>query len=433
MAFHIVIAGDFAGANSERPGRPLEVDRDNLEAVLARVHPRIDLPLSDTGGEPLSVSISEFDDFHPDRLYRRLPIFGAIRATVSEGPAPEPPPPPPPAAAPAAKAAGGFLDDVLASTEERYAAAPPPSDWDEALHRIATSHSQPKPSPEQERRAADAQKACTLLMRAILHSPQFRSVESAWSGLDFLVRRLDTDSDLRIVLLDAPKGKLAERLSKAGGEEWSVLLANYTFGPGDADVSALRHLAHAAAGVGIPVIAAAHPMLLGCESPGDLSDPSEWKLLPEAMRNNWAALRRSKEAAWVGLALPRLLGRLPYGAASSPCEEFPFEESGPSVSHDDLAWMNPIFGCAALLGQSWLDYGEADAGHDLDDMLSFSWREGGEARFQSAGEAPLTDRAVEAILERGLIPLMSSKHGSEVRLPRFQSLADPPLPLEFPG
>jgi len=431
VAFHIVIAGDFAGASSERPSKPLEVDRDNFETVLARVHPRIELPLRNTGGEPLSVNISEFDDFHPDRLYQRLPIFAAIRATVAEEPAPQTPPPALPDAA--AKTGGGFLDDILASTEERYTSAPRRDDWDEALHRIATSHAQPKPSPEQDRRAADARKASTLLMRAILHSPQFRSVESAWRGLDFLVRRLDTDSDLRIVLLDAPKGKLAERLSKAGDEEWSVALANYSFGPGDADLSALRNLAQAAAAVEIPVVAGAHQMLLGCESPGDLSDPAEWRTLPEATQNRWAALRRSKEAAWVGLALPRILSRLPYGAASSPCEEFPFEELAEGVSHDDLAWANPIFGCAALLGQSWLDYGEAGAGHDLDGMLSFSWREGGEARFQPAGEAPLTDRAVERILERGLIPLMSSKHGSEVRVPRFQSLADPPLPLEFPG
>jgi predicted component of type VI protein secretion system len=125
--------------------------------------------------------------------------------------------------------------------------------------------------------------------------------------------------------------------------------------------------------------------------------------------------------------------RLPYGADSSPCEEFPFEEMDAHVVIDDLAWANPVFACAALLGQSWIDFGEADAGHDLDGMLSYSWREGGEARFQPVGEALLTDRAVEVILDRGLIPLMSSKYGSEIRIPRFQSAADPTLPLEFPA
>jgi type VI secretion system protein ImpC len=181
------------------------------------------------------------------------------------------------------------------------------------------------------------------------------------------------------------------------------------------------------------VIAAAHPMLLGCESAGDLSDPTEWRELPEGTRNAWNALRRGADAAWIGLVLPRVLMRLPYGAESSPCEEFPFEEMDSHVAIGDLGWASPVFACAALLGQSWTDFGEAGAGRDLDGMLSWSWREDGESRFQPAGEALLTDRAAEAILDRGLIPLLSSKYGSEIRIPRFQSLADPPVTLEFPG
>src|SRR5208282_3545969 len=105
---------------------------------------------------------------------------------------------------------------------------------------------------------------------------------------------------------------------------------------------------------------------------------------------------------------------------SSPCEEFPFEEMGSHVPIGDLAWARPVFACAALLGQSWTDFGEAAAGRDLEGMLSWSWREDGESRFQPAGEALLTDRAAEAILDRGLIPLLSSKYGSEIRIPRFQ-------------
>ena len=438
MPFHIVIAGDFAGANPERPQKPLEVDRDNLEAVLARVRPRIELPLAGGDGKPLSLEISDLESFHPDRLYRRLPLFEAIRATVTAEP--EPPGPPPAAApapaAPAKPAGGGFLDDILASTEERYSSAPPAparGEWDEALHRIATTHAQPKQSAQQERREADARKASTVVMRAILHSPQFRTVENAWRGVDFVTRRVDTDSDIRIHLLDISKAHLAARLSKAADDEWSVLLANYTFGPGDADISTLRGIAQAGAGIGVPVIAAAHPMLLGCESASDLSDPPEWRELPVGTRNAWNALRRSTDAAWIGLILPRVLMRLPYGAESSPCEEFPFEEMDSHVALGDLAWASPVFACAALLGQSWTDFGEAGAGRDLDGMLSWSWREGGESRFQPAGEALLSDRAAEAILDRGLIPLLSSKYGGEIRIPRFQSLADPPVTLEFPG
>ncbi len=437
MPFHIVIAGDFAGSSPERPSKPLQVDRDNLEAVLARVRPLIELPLADADGKPLAIRVREIEDFHPDGLYRRVPLFEAIQATVTAEP--EPPPAPVAAAAPPPppKPAGSFLDDILSSTEERYSAPveakPVRDDWDEALHRIATTNASAKPTEQQERREAEAQTASTLVMRAILHSPQFRTVENAWRGLDFVVRHVDTDADIRVFLLDVSKANLAARLAKAGDEEWSVVLANYRFGPGDADIALLRGLAHAAASVQIPVIASAHPMLLGCERAEDLSDQAEWGDLPEATRNAWTALRRSTEAAWIGLALPRLLIRMPYGADSSPCEEFPFEEMGDSMAVEDLAWANPVYACAALLGQSWTDYGEPDAGHDLDGMISYTWREGGEGRFQPSGETLITDRAAEAILERGLIPIMSSKYGNEVRVPRFQSVADPPAALEFPA
>jgi type VI secretion system protein ImpC len=393
----------------------------------------IELPLAGANG-PLSLRISSLDDFHPDRLYASLPLFEAIRATVTAEP--EPPPAAPAPAAPP-KPAGGFLDDILASTEERYSApaemAPARSGWDEALHRIATSHAQAKQTPEQERRAADAEKASTLVMRAILHSPQFRTVENAWRGLDFVVRRLDTDSDLRVFLLDVPRTQLAARLARAADSGWSVVLANYTFGPGDTDISTLRNLAQAAATVHIPIIASGHPALLGCAEAAGLSDMAEWRDLPDATRTAWAGLRRSADASWIGLALPRLLMRLPYGEAGSQCEEFPFDEMGAAVAGEDLAWANPVFAVAALLGQSWTDFGEPDSAHDLDGMLSYSWREDGVARFQPVGEALLTDRAAENILDLGLIPLLSSKYGTEIRVPRLQSIADPPMPLEFPA
>ena len=434
MPFHIVIAGDFAGANPERPPKAIEVDRDNLDAVLARVRPLIELPLAGADGKPLALRIGGMEEFHPDHLYRHLPVFEAIRATVTDEPEAPPPPPPAPVVAPP-KTGGGFLDDILENTEERYSAAQPAparNDWDDTLRRIATSNALPKQSPLRERREADARQASALLMRAILHSPQFRIVENAWRGLDFLVRRVETGSELRIFLLDVSRSQLPARLAKAGDDEWSVVLANYMFGAGEADISALSNLANAAAGIGVPVIAAANPLLLGCEDLDDLSDVREWRDLPPAARNAWTALRKNSNAAWLGLALPRLLIRVPYGADSSPCEEFSFEEMDETVASSDLSWANPIFACAAMLGESWTDFGEPDAKHDLDGLLSYSWRESGVPRFQPVGETLLTDRAVEAILEHGLIPLMSSKYGTEIRIPRFQSVADPPLPLEFP-
>jgi len=44
----------------------------------------------------------------------------------------------------------------------------------------------------------------------------------------------------------------------------------------------------------------------------------------------------------------------------------------------------------------------------------------------------VNDRAGQALLERGLIPLLSSKNRNAIRVMRVQSIADPAQPLSGP-
>src|SRR5260370_36828504 len=78
------------------------------------------------------------------------------------------------------------------------------------------------------------------------------------------------------------------------------------------------------------------------------------------MGPHWDELRSIPEASYLGLALPRFLLRLPYGAQSSPIDAFPFEEMPPAAPvHSHFLWGNPALACLALLtaaggaAQSW--------------------------------------------------------------------------------
>src|SRR5262249_35833459 len=90
-------------------------------------------------------------------------------------------------------------------------------------------------------------------MRAILHHPRFQQAGAVWRGMFFLVRRLDTGSDLQLYLVDATKAELAADLAAADdlretglwrllfegisdGQPWGVLAGLYAFGPQDQDV-----------------------------------------------------------------------------------------------------------------------------------------------------------------------------------------------------
>src|SRR5262249_20781888 len=81
--FRIAILGDFSGrANAGRveartalAGRmPHHVDVDNFAAVTRRWNAVLRLPVG-AGGELIEVKITSLEDFHPDNLFRSLPVF----------------------------------------------------------------------------------------------------------------------------------------------------------------------------------------------------------------------------------------------------------------------------------------------------------------------------------------------------------------------
>jgi type VI secretion system protein ImpC len=55
----------------------IPVEFDNLEDTLARLEVKLALPIGE-GGDGVEVQFGELDSFHPDSLYRELPMFKAL-------------------------------------------------------------------------------------------------------------------------------------------------------------------------------------------------------------------------------------------------------------------------------------------------------------------------------------------------------------------
>jgi type VI secretion system protein ImpC len=290
-------------------------------------------------------------------------------------------------------------------------------------------------------------------MRAILHNPAFQAAEAAWRGLFFLIRRLETGADLQLYLLDISRAELANDLGAAedlratatyrklveqsvgtlGGQPWGILIGDYTFGPSRQDVELLGRLAKVASQAGAPFLAAASPLVVGCESFAETPDPHDWqeRTTPEE-DEAWETLRRLPEAAYLGLALPRFLLRLPYGKETDPVEQFDFEEMPAAPGHEQYLWGNPAIGCAYLLAGAFSQYGwgfRPGAVLEIDGLPLHVSNDAGESRTQPCAEAWLTNRAAETILAKGPMPWLSVKGRDAVRLARFQSLASPGNPL----
>jgi type VI secretion system protein ImpC len=441
--------------------RPLKVDIDDFDAVFARIAPRLALTLD---GQALALSFGSLDELHPDRLFDRLPAFEALRrlreqaldptqhalAAAALGLAP-------PAAAVPAVASGGRDADITADLTRLLGrapaapAAPPPAAAgtviDHWLRALVAPHVKPDTTATQQAVVEAIDQALTALMRRVLHDPALQALEAAWRGVDRLVRGLDLGAELQLWVLDAASDELRQDLQAhradldgsalhaqlhpadgADGRRFGLLVLDQAFGPGADDLQTLAALGALAARAGAPLLAGATPAMAGAASLDDLATPRRWLPDDDESLAWWQALRTAAMAPWIGLVLPRVLMRLPYGAATDPVARFAFEEMPADRPHQAYLWGGGAPALALLVGQAFQHSGWAmdlaDA-LDLDDLPSHVFTEDGERHQQPAAEGLMPEEAGQALLERGLMPLLSYRNRPAARLLRWQSVAQP--------
>lgn len=477
--FRILVLGDLGGRGEGNAGtlsgrRPVAVDGDSFEAVMGRFEPR--LRRSDPGFPACEIVLGGLEDLHPDRLLERAPLFATLRELRRRLTAPT-------TFAAAAAELGSLLQvsapatQPVASTPREDDAAtlerllgrpaggaasvsparPPGVDLSRFFQQVTAPHTVPGPDPHRDVYLRALDEALAEQMRAVLRDPGSRALEGLWRSIHGLVAALELSEDLQVFLLDATRGELAADLQQAGpdlpgsalyrllGEEggpgapgdkpWALFVGNHAFGPEQADLDLLAALGAVASQIGVPFLAGARPELLGCRSLVETPDPRQWPPLEREAELRWQALRRSPAARWMGLVLPRVLLRLPYGRATDPVDEIPFEELGPARPHEAYLWGNPAFVAARLLGEAFRERGwDMEPGDRLEvgGLPAHVVEEGAEKVLVPCAEVCLGERGAQAVLGRGIMPLLSYRDRNAVRLARFQSLADPAAPLAGP-
>ncbi len=139
-------------------------------------------------------------------------------------------------------------------------------------------------------------------------------------------------------------------------------------------------------------------------------------------------LRTLPEAAWIGLALPRFLIRLPYGENTDPVDAFFFEEMPDPAEHEHYLWVNPVFALVLVLGRTFTRQGwnwSQGLINALDGLPLHLFSAGDEPAAKPCAEAFLSQRAIEKIIRGGFMPLASYKDQGRIQLVRFQSIAEP--------
>ncbi|MCB1955077.1 MAG: type VI secretion system contractile sheath large subunit [Rhodocyclaceae bacterium] len=456
--FRILVLGNFGGHGGVPLAQrvPMAVDIDSIDQVLARMAPALSLDLGDAR---VALDFSCVEDFHPDELYRRGDLFAGLRglrqelrdpalfarAAAALGAAPASP-----AAAEAEPEAGSDIERLLGrkpSGPATAAGAAPAAQGIEALIRNVVAPHVVQANPQQAQVIAAADEAIADHMRRLLHHPDFQALEGLWRSAETLVRELDCGESLQLYLMDYARHDLVADISAhadnmaastiqrllcgreaegAEGRRWSLVVLDQSFGPDAGEMALLTLLAAIAAKAGAALLAGASPDLLGCGSAKGLSSASQWPEADDPAFAAWNALRASPVAAAVGLVLPRVLQRLPYGQSTDPVSAFDFEELAAGRAHERYLWGPPALAAAVLCGRAFQQSGwdmDLDDELELGDLPSHVFREDGEARQQPCAEVLMSEPAGQAALTRGVMPLLSYRGRNAVRLLRWQSIA----------
>jgi type VI secretion system protein ImpC len=485
--FCIAVLADFSGRGNRGvcetgPAFAIRqrilVDVDNLDELPGKLGCRLRIPL---GGKDVSawpLEFGELDDFHPDRIVERLEVFLQLKktrellqdpATFSEASAqvqswagtdretPESRDEPTKGVQEQDESDSDTVERLLGkAASQQQAGTSRSADIDSMIREIVEPYIVPAPDPQQAEMIAQIDRALGHRMRAIVHHPDFQELEAVWRILHFLVSRIETGETLGIYVIDISKAELAADLGAVetvestgayklfvqqsvgtpGAESYSVLFGAYTFDETAEDIRLLRQLGRLAQAAGAPWLTAAHSHFAGCESIATTPDPDDWRRQADASAlRPWQELRRSPEAAYIGLVLPRFLLRLPYGGDTDAIDEFDFEEFSPLAGHEQYLWGNSAALCACLLARAFKEFGwtfTAGLRSELTGMPMHIYESDGTKHIIPCAETILTERAMEVLTGKGFMPVLSIKGRDAVRLPWFQSIADPPAPLAGP-
>jgi len=456
----IAILGSFSGRADADAGRALRVDCDNFGSVCTQFGASLHLPPCSEGTADIDIAFGHLDDFHPDHLLQTVPALKGLadlRARLLN---------PGTAAAAATELRGIFrggatttpgmpeasqpesTDDTLARLLGRPASKPsapagPKSIVEQLIKQAVSPSIVPAPAPEQSSLLALLDSEIATRLRRILHQPDFQALESTWRGLDFLVR--EAGDEVKLHAIDISREELDRQLAaldnpaatrigrELGQLAPAVMLGAFSFGMADAD--ALARIARLAAACGTAFIGGARPEMIGCSSLASQPNPLDWAETGEADLKAFSDLRRAPESSRIGLALPRFLIRQPYGKESDPIQTLPFEELPPTDSHECYLWANPAFLCGHRLLDSFAadgwDMELGGAGGEIGGLPVHSFRTGAEKETKPCAEAWLSEKAADAILARGPMPVLSVRGRDSVLLVSLRSIADPARPLAF--
>ncbi len=289
----------------------------------------------------------------------------------------------------------------------------------------------------------------------IMHHQDFQRLEGAWRGLHYLVNNTETDEMLKIRVMNITKLELGKTLKRYkgtawdqsplfkkiyeeeygqfGGEPFGTLVGDYYFDQSPPDVELLGEMGKVSAAAHCPFIAGASPTVMQMDTWQELANPRDLtKIFTTPEYAAWRSLRESEDSRYIGLAMPRFLSRLPYGAKTSPVEEFDFEEDTGAADHSKYTWANAAYAMATNITRSFKLYGWCsrirgiESGGAVENLPTHTFpTDDGGVDMKCPTEIAISDRREAELAKNGFMPLVHRKNSDFAAFIGAQSLQKP--------
>jgi type VI secretion system protein ImpC len=298
-------------------------------------------------------------------------------------------------------------------------------------------------------------KKLTEQVNKIIHHEEFQKLESAWRGLHYLVNNTETDEQLKIRVLNVSKSDLGKTLKRFkgtawdqsplfkklyeeeygqfGGEPYGCLVGDYHFDHTPPDVELLTEMSKIAASAHAPFITGASPSVMQMESWQELANPRDLtKIFTTPEYAAWRSLRESEDARYLAMCMPRFLARLPYGAKTSPVDDFDFEEDTADATHGKYSWANAAYAMAVNVNRSFKSYGWCsrirgiESGGAVENLPTHSFpSDDGGIDMKCPTEIAISDRREAELSKNGFLSMIHRKNSDFAAFISGQSLQKP--------
>jgi type VI secretion system protein ImpC len=295
----------------------------------------------------------------------------------------------------------------------------------------------------------------TIQVNEVIHNPEFQKLESAWRGLYYLTNHSETDATLKIRVMNITKAELYKEarafpdakwdqsplfkklyeaeFGQLGGQPYGCLVGDYQFDHSAPDITVMKSLSKIGAAAHCMVISGAHPNLMGMDSWTELSNPRDLsKIFETPDYAAWKSLRDSENSRYLGLCMPRVLSREPYGAKTLPVAEFAFEEDTDGHKGEKYAWMNAAYAMAANINRAFKEYGwtvrirGVQSGGEVMDLPVHTFpTDDGSKDLKCPTEIAISDRREAELSKSGLLPLIHRKNTDKAAFIGAQSVYKP--------